>query len=66
MTYANKIWLFLAFLVLIICCPNSLLAQKKAIKQAAQTMDKANNPEPTSPCPKGVMRYFKVVSFTCL
>lgn len=25
-----------------------------------------NNPEPTSPCAKGAMRYFKVISYKCL
>jgi hypothetical protein len=128
MTYSNNILLFLTFLVLVFCCPNSVLAQKKSAKQATQAIslegtfvstsgvmtplscycgnggklttakneeiklcfddmkqnkeqdlaacktikvkgyyiEKANNPEPTNPCPKGVMRYFKVISVTCL
>jgi hypothetical protein len=29
-------------------------------------INETNNPEPTNPCPKGSMRYFKVISYKCL
>ncbi len=43
---------------------NNMDCKKIRVTGYYKTM--TNNPEPTSPCPKGEMTYFGVVSYTCL